>query len=264
MILEHIKINFYDGTPRTIRVLLPDDYETSGQRYPVLYMFDGQNVFDEEDSYTGVTWEVREALEDLLTEGLIEPMIVIAIDHAEERRLQEYGPFPLKFRRRLIEGEGAQFGQFLVHELIPQLEERYPIIAEGWARAIAGSSMGGIITAYLALAYPRYFDRAGVFSLASWVSKRAFNNFVRDHAGPGDNRYYIQVGGREGLNVSTGKESLKGSEAYVRASQDFVRQLKKGGVRDDQITLRIGEDHWHSESCWREYMPEFLLWLQQD
>ncbi len=263
MIRENISIDFYDGRPRQIRVLLPDDFETSGEAYPVLYLFDGQNVFDPEDSYTGVTWEVREAMEALVASGEADPMIIIGIDHAGPRRLQEYGPFDLKYRRSPLPGEGQRFGEFLVEELIPELEARYPIIAEPWARAIAGSSMGGLITAYLALRYPDQFGSAGIFSLASWVSKRSFNKFVRHHARPTDTRFYIQVGAREGLNVATGRESQKGSRAYVRATEDLIRQLEKGGVEPAQITLRVGEDHWHSESCWREYMPEFILWLQE-
>lgn len=260
---ENIFMDFYDGGQRLIRMLLPDDYETSGETYPVLYMFDGQNVFDPEDSYTGVTWEVQEALEALIASGDAEPMIIVGIDHAGPRRLQEYGPFDLKYRRKPLPGEGQQFGEFLVGELIPELEARYPIIAQPWARAIAGSSMGGLITAYLALRYPDHFDSAGIFSLASWVSKRSFNNFVRDHARPSDTRFYIQVGAREGLNVATGRENLNGSRAYIKASEDLIRQLKNGGVDPDRITLRVGDDHWHSESCWREYMPDFILWLQE-
>ncbi|KAF5070347.1 alpha/beta hydrolase-fold protein [Proteiniclasticum sp. QWL-01] len=261
MIRKNINYPFYDGSKRKIRVLLPDGANKSAT-YPALYLFDGQNVFDPEDSYVGVTWEVREAIELLTDQGKLAPMVIIAIDHAEERRLNEYGPFSMKYKRRKIKGEGIRFAQFLVEELIPYLEKKLPLIPKASSRYLAGSSMGGLMTAYTVLAYPDFFAKAGIFSLCSWISKDEFSSFMDQHQVDSDLDFYIQVGGREGLDISTGKEQKKTSRTYLQDTLDFTEKLKEIGTKEDQILLRIGSDDWHSESCWKNYMPEFLQWLQ--
>lgn len=263
MIQENISLKFYDGKMRTVRVLLPEEYKNSEQTYPVLYMFDGQNLFDPEDSYTGVTWEVREALEQLQEEGKAGPMIVVGIDHAGPRRLHEYGPFRMKYKRRWIVGEGHRFGSFLVEELIPSLESRYPMQKDPAGRFLAGSSMGGLMTAYTIMTYPDVFSKAGIFSLCSWISKKEFTAYAAETIRPASNKFYIQAGAREGLDVTTGKENRRVSKNYLEDSLDFIRQLQSGGIMPEQITWRLGEQDWHSESCWQTYMPEFLQWLQR-
>lgn len=257
---ENLTLEFYDGKDRQVRVVLPVDYKTSGKKYPVLIMFDGQNLFNPEDSFTGTTWEVREALEKLVDEKRLRPMILVGIDHAEEMRLAEYSPWDLDMDDSHIEGEGAIFSEFLIQKLLPLLEEKFPI--DGTDRTLAGSSMGALISSYVALKYPGCFRNFGIFSLCAWVNKKAFTDFILTEGKTPAARFFIQVGGREGYNSNTATEDQEASEAYLEDTKDFVADLLKIGVEPGNITLKIGKADWHSESCWRNYMPEFLQWIQ--
>ena len=264
MIQENLSVQFYDGKKRLIRILLPNDYKNTKERFPVLYMFDGQNLFNPEDSYTGVTWEVKEALETLIEKGQAEPMIIVGIDHAQARRLQEYGPFKMEYEGKTIQGEGRKFSDFFVNELIPKLESLYPIETVGEKRFLAGSSMGGLITVFTSLMYSTTFAKLGVFSLCSWISKQAFTDFINECNLARINPYYIQVGLREGLDVATGQEDRALSKTYFKDTMDFVDQLLQRGYERKHIKLRVGKEDWHSETCWRKYMEEFIVWLQQE
>lgn len=259
---ENLIVEFYNGMKRKVRVLLPKDYKSSGRKYPALYMFDGQNVFSQRESCTGVTWGVKEAMEELLSKGLIEPMVVIAFDHADEMRMSEYSPFNLTLGEQEVEGEGAIFSEFMIRKLIPWLEEKYPLKAEPSARALAGSSMGGLMTAYTAMKHPGVFSSFGIFSLCSWINREAFAGFFKKNPVECDCRFFVQVGTREGLNADTGEEDLQVSEAYLKDSLDFVDALLETGVDEGNIMLIQGEGDWHSEIVWRRHMPGFLLWLR--
>ncbi len=258
---ENLIVEFYNGMKRKVRVLLPNDYKSSGRKYPTLYMFDGQNVFSGR-AYTGVSWGVKEALEELLGQGLIEPMVVIAFDHAEEMRMSEYSPGNLTLGGQEVEGEGTIFSEFMIGKLIPWLEEKYPLKAEPSARALAGSSMGGLMTAYTAMKHPGVFSAYGIFSLCSWVNREAFTAFCKAHPVDPDGRFFVQVGTREGLNAKTGEEDRAVSEAYLKDSLAFVDGLLEKGVTEENIRLIRAEGDWHSEIAWRKYMPEFLYWLR--
>ena len=262
MIRENLIVEFYDGKERQIRVVLPKDYKTSGKKYPVLYMLDGQNLFDLEDSLSGSTWEVREALEQLLEENKLDPMIIVGIDHAEEMRLTEYSPWDLDIDNNHVEGEGTIFSDFLINKLIPELETIYPLRSDQAGRTLAGSSMGALITVYIALKYPDHFSNYGIFSLCSWVNKPAFNDQFEQARSLSPAKYFIQVGGREGYNSTTQIEDSAASAAYLKDTKELVDQLYSLGVPPKDITLQIGRDDWHSEVAWRKYMPDFLLWIQ--
>lgn len=191
----------------------------------------------------------------------MEPMVVIALDNAEEMRMSEYSPFNLDYEDQEVEGEGFIFSEFMTERLIPWLEEKYPLIAEPSARALAGSSMGGLLTAYTALKHPGVFSSFGVFSLCSWINPDAFAEFFEEHQVDLDSRFFIQVGTREGLDEETQEEDLTVSESYLNNSLDFAWGLLEKGLTEENIKLVIGEGDWHSEIIWRNYMPDFLLWL---
>ncbi|HCW73567.1 MAG TPA: phosphonate ABC transporter ATP-binding protein, partial [Clostridiaceae bacterium] len=96
MIRENFEITMPDNTLRKVRVALPNDYRESDEVYKVLYMFDGQNLFDEEDSFAGEVWNVHSAMDSLVEENKIEPMVIVGIDNGGDARLDEYGPWPFK------------------------------------------------------------------------------------------------------------------------------------------------------------------------
>ena len=201
---------------------------------------------------------MKEALEKLIKKDQAHPMIVVGIDHAGARRLQEYGPFKMEYDDQIIRGQGKKFSEFFVKELIPKLETLYPIEAASEKRFLAGSSMGGVMTVYTSLRYPIVFTKSGVFSLSSWISKQAFTDFVNKNISTGDAQYYIQVGTREGLDAATGKENKALSKTYLEDTMDFAEQLVQGGYKRNHIKLRVGKEDWHRETCWRNYMEDLL------
>ncbi|HET7234691.1 MAG TPA: alpha/beta hydrolase-fold protein [Longimicrobium sp.] len=154
---------------RRVWVYLPPDYASSSKRYPVLYMHDGQNVFDDSTSGFG-EWGVDETLDSLYAAG--DPgIIVVAVDHGGAKRLDEYSPF---INPRHGGGEGDAYVDFLARTLKPFIDRRYRTRPGRLSTGVAGSSMGGLISLYAALKYPDVFGRAGIFSPALWFSDRNY------------------------------------------------------------------------------------------
>jgi predicted alpha/beta superfamily hydrolase len=162
------------GNRRDVLVYLPRGYRRfSHQRYPVLYLQDGQNVFDAATSFTGVEWGVDETAERLIQEKLIEPLIIVAIANTGKDRIHEYAPSPgAVFESALEEsrsrGLGRDYGRFLIEELKPYIDEKYRTKCEAEFTGLGGSSMGGLVTMALGLWFPNVFTRLLVMSPAVW------------------------------------------------------------------------------------------------
>lgn len=235
------------GRTRRVWVYLPPDYATSGHRYPVLYMHDGQNVFDDSTSGFG-EWGVDETLDSLYAAG--DPgVIVVAVDHGGTRRLDEYSPFR---NERYGGGEGDAYVDFLAHTLKPYIDRRYRTRPDRLNTGVAGSSMGGLISLYAALKYPQVFGRAGIFSPAFWFSDRnyAYARAARPPL-PGT-RFYFVTGGREGDNP----------QVYVNDQRRMIDTLGKAGYRVGvQVDSAIRADGMHSEWFWRREFPRAYHWL---
>ncbi len=154
---------------RRIWIYLPPDYEQSNRQYPVLYIQDGQNVFDTGTSYAG-EWYVDEALDKLFQDNG-KTAIVVAIDNGSTQRMNEYSPWK---NARMGGGEGAAYLKFLVETLKPYIDQHFRTLKGPESTGIMGSSMGGLIAFYGALQYPKVFGKAGVFSPSFWFSSEVF------------------------------------------------------------------------------------------
>ena len=159
---------------RRVWIYLPPTYNSSTKKYPVLYMHDGQNVFDDATSFSG-EWGVDEALDTL---GLkTKECIVVGIDNGGDKRLNEYCPYDFSLPGgQKGKGEGNLYLQFLAKTLKPFIDKKYRTIKESKNTFIAGSSMGGLISMYAVLEYPKIFGGAGVFSPAFWVRPKIFDD----------------------------------------------------------------------------------------
>ena len=261
MIRENIEVKMNDDHLRKVRILLPEDYERSSEKYPVLYMFDGQNVFDEEDSFGGVTWGVKETVENLVNEKKIRPLIIIALDNAGEKRLDEYGPWAFSDDTYSSEGKGKEFAAFFVESFIPIMEEKYPILTDRSSRYLAGSSMGALITAYLGAKYPKLFSSLGIFSLASWVSEKEFLKMIHKEADFRETRFFIQVGTEESRGEKSGKVEIESSQKYVDNTLRFIKAVILRGADAHHMSVNIAVGKTHNEEAWASFMPQFLLWL---
>lgn len=225
-------------------VLLPRGYDKGNKRYPVIYMHDGQNLFDGYYTHNGQEWKVDETLDSLnrFSRG---QFIVVGIG-SDADRLNEYSPYPWKEPREI---SGAQYLQFLVSELIPRIEQRYRTTP---SRAIAGSSMGALISLEAVLKYPEVFQTAGLFSMAQ-ARPLPDNSYVLDQVSQGlkDQKLrnvLIYYGKREGETLPV-----------------FSRQLYDTFKQGKNILVAIEWDDAgkHEEKYWQSPFLDFVEFFER-
>lgn len=236
------------GRTRRVWVYLPPDYATSEKRYPVLYMHDGQNVFDEATSYAG-EWRVDEALDSLHAAG--DPgVIVVAVANGEQQRINEYSPWR---NSRAGGGEGDAYVDFLAHTLKPYVDRTYRTRPGREHTGMLGSSMGGLISLHAALRHPDVFGRVGVFSPSLWFSDSVFvaARNARPAARP---RMYFVSGGMEG--------PPERRRTVVDDQQRMVDTLVAAGWRvGADIHAAAPDEGQHHEWFWRREFPAAYRWL---
>jgi len=195
------------GNAREVTVYLPPGYESGDARYPVLYMQDGQNLFDPLRAFIpGQHWRLAEAADDAIGERTAAPMIIVGIDNAGPARIEEYTPTHDADRKS--GGRAAVYGRFLIEELKPLIDASYRTRVDAQSTAIAGSSLGGLLTLFLGLTHPDVFTRLGVMSPSVWWDCRAILDVVDDYDGP-PLRTWLDIGGREGAEALDGARTLR-------------------------------------------------------
>jgi len=234
---------------RTRRVLiyLPPDYVNSKKRYPVLYMHDGQNIFDDLTSFAG-EWGVDETLDSISSHR--KEMIVVAIDHGGSKRMNEYCPYDMSEGpngEKFGEGEGNKYVDFLVKTLKPFIDKNYRTLKSKQNTFIAGSSMGGLISMYAVLKYPKLFGGVGVFSPAFWIGPKIFDD-IKAKGGKVNSKIYFYCGEQEGENMVP----------YTEKAFSEMRKVSKS-----KMVCIIRPDGKHSEWVWKEEFPLFYLWLME-
>ena len=226
---------------RTVRLYLPPGYATSTKRYPVLYMHDGQNLFDAATAYAG-EWGVDETLNELAkTKGL--ELIVVGIDNGGDKRMTELNPWDFE---RFGKGEGAQYMDFIVKVLKPQIDATYRTLPGREATGIMGSSMGGLISQYAILQYPQVFSKAGIFSPAYWPGMAVFDMTAMQRPAP-DARLAFTMGGKEGGAVPL----------YDR----MLAQLQAQGHPAANTWAKLTPQAEHNEAAWRADFGAAVQWL---
>ena len=236
------------GRTRRVWLYLPPDYASNPERrYPVLYMHDGQNVFDHATSYVG-EWGVDETLDAMHAAGELS-LIVVAVDHGGTRRFDEYSPWR---NPQHGGGEGDEYVDFLVETLKPYIDASYRTLPDRANTGIAGSSMGGLISFYAALEHPDVFSRAGVFSPAFWVVEGEVMAWTRARAPyDGEQKLYFVSGALEGQG-----------DAYVRNQEQMIDTLAATGyVEGVDYVASVRADGEHSEWFWRREFPAAVRWL---
>jgi predicted alpha/beta superfamily hydrolase len=239
------------GGRRTVVVYLPAGYRKDTRRhYPVLYLHDGQNVFDPRTSYVpGEHWRMKEAADALLERRRIEPLIIAAIYHAGERRLWEYTPS----KTRKLDGGGAEMhGRMLVGDLIPWMAARFRTLPQARHTAVGGSSMGGLATLHLGLAYPGVFGKLAVMSPSVWWDHRVILRTLeafQHHRRP---RIWLDIGTEEG-------STRTGSLRDVRLLKAML--VGKGWREGRNLHYVEAEGADHSERAWAARAPGMLEFL---
>jgi predicted alpha/beta superfamily hydrolase len=229
---------------RTRRIwgYFPPDYEVSGLSYPVLYMHDGQNLFDAVTSYAG-EWEVDETLNNLAAEGKRVP-IVIGIDNGSGYRTGEYTPW---FNSQYGGGDGEKYMQFIIDSLKPYIDQHYRTLPDRENTGIMGSSLGGLISHFGSMAYQDIFSKAGLFSPSYWFSDSVW--MFTHNAGKQHEMRFFQLCG---TNESTGMVS-----EMLRMNDSLVSL----GFGQDNIFNKTVAAGQHNEKLWREAFGEAYLWL---
>ena len=227
---------------RILRVYTPPGYANSDKRYPVLYMHDGQNLFDAATSYAG-EWGVDETLDRLAREHHLE-VIVVGIDNGAEKRMLELTAWE---NPEHAKGEGRQYMEFVVAVVKPYIDAHYRTQPDRAHTAIMGSSLGGLISHYAIYEYPKVFGKAGLFSPSYWYAP-AVDEFTTSHSVPPGTRLYFYAGGKE-------------DEHMVGNMQHTVDLVRKAGVPAEAISVHVVETAAHNETAWRAEFPLAVEWL---
>jgi predicted alpha/beta superfamily hydrolase len=222
------------GNRRDILVYLPPSYNRSQRRYPVIYMHDGQNLFDRATSF-GEEWEVDQTLEAASQEGL--EAIVVGIPNLGKERLNEYSPWTDRKHRQ--GGRGNAYLDFIVHTLKPIIDRDFRTRPGRESTGIAGSSMGGLISLYAFFKHPRVFGFAGVMSPALWFAGGAVYPFVTERPFvPG--RIYLDVGTNEGSQEMHDVRRLKDIlvQKGYKSGRDLLYVVEMGGQHNERAWAR--------------------------
>ena len=224
---------------RRVWIYLPEDYAYSKKHYPVLYMQDGQNVFDEATAYSG-EWGVDEYLDALQDKQ--KECIVVAADHGGLKRMNEYNAYDNK---QFGKGEGNAYAEFLVKTLKPFIDKQYRTMPSKEHTFIAGSSMGGLFSFYTILKYPEVYGGAGIFSPALWIAPGIYD-YLNKQGRKLDAAIYFYGGTKE-------------DAAMIPNIEKAASILEKMPASVTKIS--IGEGESHSETAWRKEFPLFYQWL---
>ena len=228
---------------RDIVVYLPPSYHETTKRYPVLYMHDGQNLFDEATSYAG-EWGVDETMEALSAEGI--EAIVVGIPNAGPLRFSEYSPFVGAYAGT---GQGEPYLQFVVETVKPLVDRDFRTLPDRRHTGIMGSSMGGLVSLYAFFRYRETFGSVGAMSPSLWFGRGAFFQYVR-RAPFVPGRIYLDVGTREG------------SERFRADVRQMHVALEQKGYRAGRDLLYVEEvGASHHEAAWRRRLPQALRFL---
>ena len=239
---------------RTISVWVPPGYDLEPERrYPVLYLHDGQNLFDPETAFAGNPWFADEVAERDVRAGRVEPLILVGIANSVDR-LREYGP-------RLSglepdEDRSREYGRFLVEEVKPFVDSSYRTLPRPESTGIGGSSMGGLISLQLCKWYPEVFGRCAALSPSLWWDRESFLHDLHNNSRWMERcRVWLDMGTREG-----GSEA--GMRAMVRRASRLAQEFERHGMREGvQFAFLEAEEGLHNESSWGGRFDRVLQFL---
>lgn len=223
---------------RRIRIYLPANYGSSHKKYPVIYMHDGQNLFEGSTSGYG-QWGIDQIM-DKLPAG--EESIIVGVDHGGAYRMSEYNPYDSKYGK----AQGDEYVEFLVQTLKPYIDQHYRTRTDARHTTIAGSSMGGLISMYAVLKYPGVFGNGGIFSPSFWIAPGIFG-YAQQHL-LAASRFYFVCGDAEGRGM-------------VEPMNKMVELVRQKGISEKNSPATIVKGAIHNEKQWNGDFPAFYQWL---
>jgi len=225
-------------TTKKIWIYLPKDYSATAKKYSVIYMHDAQNLFDSKTAYSG-EWNVDEKLDSLKA-----PVIVVGIEHGNEKRIDELTPFK---NEKYGGGNADNYLDFIVKTLKPYIDKNYRTKPKAKNTIIMGSSLGGLVSYYAILKYPETFGKAGVFSPSFWFSNDIYT--LTEKAPKIKTKIYFLCGDKESDDMV--KDMTK-MERLLDTKRCYCLHLTKSKI------VKGGE---HNEKLWRDGFVKAVLWL---
>lgn len=229
---------------RKIWAYLPPDYNKSDKTYPVIYMHDGQNLFDASTSYAG-EWGVDELMNELYQSDQLE-VIVIGIDNGGEKRIEEYTPWENK---KYGGGNADAYVNFIISEVFPTAEKQLRIKKGPENTAILGSSLGGLVSYYIGLTRPDVFGKIGVFSPSFWYSEEV-DPFTLSKGNIKDQKMYLMASYQEDPEGKT-----------VKDTETTINNLVISGYPETNIKTKFLQEGNHNEKLWKQEFKDAILWL---
>jgi predicted alpha/beta superfamily hydrolase len=235
---------------RDLIVYLPPSYDKEPERtYPVLYMHDGQNLFDGNTSFVhGRTWQVREQADEGIEAGEIEPLIIVGIYNTGDRRLAEY-THERDWQRG--GGDAAQYGRLLTQDLLPWIAGQYRVRTDRDSTGLGGSSLGGLVTLYLGLRHAEQFGKLAVLSPSVWWNHKSILGYLNERAPEiwERPRVWLDVGDREGRRT-------------LQDAEHLARRLKANGwVSGKTFHFEKVSEGTHDEASWARRVRPMLRFL---
>ena len=227
-------------TSKKIWLYLPKNYAASTKRYPVIYMHDAQNLFDAKTSYVG-EWYVDEKLDSLNAQ-----VIVVGIEHGNEKRLEELTPFK---NEKYGGGKADQYLDFIVNTLKPAIDTQYRTKTDAKHTIIMGSSLGGLVSFYAVLKHPTIFGKAGVFSPSFWINRKDITEMLQNTKKL-KTKIYFMCGDNERDDDMI--SDLGAIETIVNTKRCECKKLNK------KVIVKGGQ---HNEKLWRDGFVKAYLWL---
>lgn len=233
---------------RDLIIYLPPGYhEQEQRRFPVLFLHDGQNLFDGATSFIpGMDWHVGQTADYCIQAGLVEPLIIVGIYNAGKQRLGEYTPTRMP---KLGGGRANRYAKFLLEEVRPFLLSNYRVLSGAENAGIGGSSLGGLVSLYLGLRLPHVFGKIAALSPSVWWNQRVILRFA--DAAPVDPlpRIWLDIGTREGGRIVEDVERFR----------DIL--LRKGWRLGRDLHYQRVEGAEHNEAAWAQRVAPFLQFL---
>jgi predicted alpha/beta superfamily hydrolase len=240
---------------RLLRVWLPpgyDDAENENRHYPVLYLNDGQNLFEAATSFNGVEWQVDETADRLIREGAVPPMMIVGMDNTGKDRLREYMPHR-SMNPMMLRVQGRHYPDFLMKEVMPFVARNYRVAAGPENTGLGGSSLGALIALYTAMARPGVIGRLLLESPSLWASNRQSLKESRS-VRMWPERIFLAAGTAEAGNAER-------SRTVVDDVRELAAILRRAVLSEKRLRLLIKDGAGHNEGAWAERFPQALQFL---
>ncbi len=238
------------NSDRDVIVYLPPGYDHDpSRRYPVLYLQDGQNLFDAATAFLGNEWGLDETAERLISTGQIEPLIMVGVYNTGMKRIEEYTQVR---DRRGRGGQARRYGKLIVDDLKPFIDQRYRTYRDQANTGLGGSSLGGLVTMYLGLEYPNVFSKLVVMSPSVWWANRDIMHRVQKLKKKPPLKIWLDIGTAEGSNaLATERDALSLRDALIEKGWELGRDL----------AFDIDEGAGHNEQAWGHRIGDALKFL---